>query len=84
MRNDLGVRVGELVATLQSCPDKVLLSWIERVERVEELLSKVATGHWVDDIWNVPEQPRVTMLLDRTSMMDERAGDRDIVFEIPN
>lgn len=72
---------GELVAVLQSYSDKVLSSW---VERVEELLSKVATGHWVDDIWNVTGQPRITILLDRTNIIDERADDRDIVVEYPN
>jgi hypothetical protein len=65
VRNDEGIRIGELIAALKSYAPRVLSAW---TERVEQLQSKVATGHWTDDIWNVPGQPRITLLLDNAAM----------------
>jgi hypothetical protein len=76
VRNDEGIRVREFITALKSYAPRVLSAW---TERVKQLQSKVATGHWTDDIWNVPGQPRITLLLDNAAMLSDSFDNREFM-----
>ncbi|KAF2875873.1 hypothetical protein BDV95DRAFT_591295 [Massariosphaeria phaeospora] len=70
VHNEDGIQVCDLVAALRRFSPKVLSTWRREVE---ELADKVANGHWVDDIWQVPAAPTFIILLDNEALRNEDA-----------
>jgi hypothetical protein len=65
LHNDLGITIGEVFAALEEHATTVLSTW---TARAHELADQVKTGHWQEDIWNVPGAPRFSILLDNSAM----------------
>ena len=68
VRNDNGVKVGDVVEALRKHTPEVISSWFDSAS---ELRSLVSSGHWVDDIWHTPGTPRFFLLLDNAVMSQE-------------
>jgi hypothetical protein len=77
IHNAGGIRVSELLAALDRYAPVILSTWIQRVK---DLAKKVETGHWQEDIWNVPGAPRISILLDNTDMGSD-AFDDDVYLD---
>ena len=73
LRNDEGVKVGQVLAALIKYAPRVLSAWLAQAA---SLKAKVSSGHWQEDIWRVPGSPRFVMLLDSKTMRQDWVNDR--------
>jgi hypothetical protein len=79
VRNESGVRVGQIIAALKDHA----ATWTTRAEK---LANQISTRHWQEDVWQVPGAPHFSLLLDSEAMGDEGIDEEAEVsrmFETP-
>jgi hypothetical protein len=62
-----GIRIGQLLRALVRQSGRIISTWTQQTQRLKHT---VRTGHWIDDVWNLPGWPTVYIMLDHMEMRE--------------
>ncbi|KAI0585083.1 hypothetical protein TUN199_05085 [Pyrenophora tritici-repentis] len=64
--SDDGIRVAELLDTLEKIAPKVLSTWMTNAQHLRD--EQIPSSHWFDDSWRMLGAPKITIHLDNAMM----------------